>query len=474
MRVISPDVFFSEEQRPNIHVIGSSRQGKSRFIEWLMREDIDRGIGCCLLDPTSGGETAKRMLLYCAEQGRDKVLYIDTEHSYHPYKKTIGLQPFKYDRNGQAAPKLRHLSLDMLMGAIRSLYNVKDPAEQSRIERYLPSVLTALYDAKRPIADAIHLSNRLDADERYDILAETDPITRMALQEPLEGPIPLYLNYQSTIGRVGRFTKGLLGQMFSVTQGVDWMKVVREHWAVIVRLDNLDFFDARVLGTYIIAELESAKARLNNLIDNLQDADNWGKYPPFYLYADEAYMFATHIIKNVLDLKQKMNFKVTLAHHTAAQFKQDPEVYDSIKTNCDMTVEFYIKSRKDRDEIAGEMYGGDIDPKDASYANSNIPKQSAVIKIGKANPVRTRIADVPTPDISRDQLRDYTLEIYRNDWYRNTDELIRTQHVQPTVQPRPAKNPRTPRPDPKVNNPPANKAPRRETAFDRAKREGTK
>src|SRR3712207_3709064 len=73
LRIISHDLFFSEEQRPNIHVIGSSRQGKSRFIEWLMREDIDREIGCCLLDPTAGGETAYRMLAYCAEKKRDKV-----------------------------------------------------------------------------------------------------------------------------------------------------------------------------------------------------------------------------------------------------------------------------------------------------------------------------------------------------------------------------------------------------------------
>ena len=369
LRVVSPDLFFTEEQRPNIHVIGSSRQGKSRFLEWLMREDIDRKIGCCLLDPTAGGETAYRMLAYCAEQKRDKVLFIDTAHAYHPYKKTLGLQPFKYDKAGKPWPKLKHISVDTLMEAIRSLYNVKDPAEQSRIERYLPDVFTALYDSKSPLADAVYLSNRQNKERLDEILMMTDEATRTNLREPLEGPIPLYLNYQSTVNRLGRFFRGRLGPMFSVDRGVNWMKVVREHWAVIVRLDNFDFFDARLLGTYIISELESAKQRLNHAIDDNQDVAKRGQYPPFYLYADEAYMFASQSLKNMLDLKQKMNFKVTLAHHTAAQFKKDPEVYDSIKTNCDMTVEFYVRSSKDRDEIAGEMYGGDINPKDASYAN---------------------------------------------------------------------------------------------------------
>lgn len=450
LRVISPDLFFTEEQRPNIHIIGSSRQGKSRFIEWLMREDIDRKIGCCLLDPTSGGETAYRMLAYCAEKKRDKVLFIDTAHSYHPYKKTIGLQPFKYDKDGKGWPKLKRLSVSTLMETMRSLYNVKDPAEQSRIERYLPDVFSALYDAKSPLTAASHLSNRLDREQQAEILMMTDEATRTNLREALEGPMPLYLNYQSTINRLGRFFRGILGPMFSVDHGVNWMKVVREHWVVIVRLDNLDFFDARLLGTYIITELESAKQRLNELIDNNQDFDRRGKYPPYYLYADEAYMFASQSLKNMLDLKQKMNFKVTLAHHTAAQFRKDPEVYDSIKTNCDMTVEFYVKSRKDRDEIAGEMYGGDIDPKDASYANSNLPKQTAVIKIGKDAPKRDRIPHVPTPKVTRDELRNYTLELYRNDWYYDSDKI-----EQPTYEPpRPPKaDPRPARPRTKTNRP---------------------
>jgi hypothetical protein len=397
-----------------------------------MREDINRGIGCCLLDPTAGGETAYRMLAYCAEKQRDKVLFIDVAHIYPPYKKALGLQPFKYTKDGHGTPKLKHISIDTLMEAIRSLYNVKDPSDQSRVERYLPSVFTALYDARRPLRDAIHLSNRLDREQQDAIFAATDRITEMTLREPLDGPIPLYLNYQSTVSRLGRFTGGTLGLMFSVMRGVNWMKAVREHWAVIVRLDNLDFFDARLLGTYIIAELESAKKRLNEDIDNQQDVDKRGRYPPYYLYADEAYMFASQSLKNMLDLKQKMNFKVTLAHHTAAQFRSNPEVYDSIKTNCDMTVEFYTKSRKDRDEIAGEMYGGDIDPKDASYANSNLPKQTAVIKIGKDAPKRTQIEDVPTPKVTKEALRDYLLEVYRNDWYYDSDTLEQPTDERPT------------------------------------------
>jgi hypothetical protein len=236
----------------------------------------------------------------------------------------------------------------------------------------------------------------------------------------------IYGNFQSTINRLIRFCRGRIGQMFSAPRGINFFKLIREKWVVIVRLDNIDTFDARLLGTYFITELEKAKTRLNQIFDERSDLKDRGKYQPYYVYADEAYMFASQALKDTLDLRQKSNFKVTLAHHTASQFT-DPAVYDSIKTNCDMTVEFYTRSRKDRDEMAGEMYGGDIDPKDASYANSNLPKQTAVIKFGKNAPVRVRIPDVVAPKISAQRLLEYTVDLYHRGselgWYWDTDKL---------------------------------------------------
>jgi len=392
-----------------------------------MREDIKRGLGCCLLDPSAGGSTAKRLVAYCAEQEKQNVLLISPSHTYEPVKKTVGLNPFK---ESSRDPELRQSSIDTLMRAIRALYGVKDPSEQSRIERYLPLVFTALYDAKRPLVDAVYFTHRADRNTQDEILSHTDSYIEQDIREALSTTSLQYNNFQSTITRLLRFTRGPLGKMFSVTQGVDWLEVIRNNWVVVVRLDKLDTFDARLLGTYIISELETAKERMNAIIDSQRNFKDAGNYPPFYLYADEAYLFASQSLKNILDLKQKMNFKVTLAHHTAKQF-DDPAVYASIKTNCDMTVEFYVKSRADRDDIAREMYGGDIDPQDASYAHSNLSKQHAVIKNGKDNPVTVRLPDVPTPDISSQQLTNYILKLYQHHWYHDSDTIYQPTYATP-------------------------------------------
>jgi len=424
LRIIAPDLFFSEEQRPHTHVIGATRQGKSFFLEWLMREDINRNLGCCLLDPSSGGSTAQRLLSYCAEKGKQNVLYIDIDDSFPPHKKTISLNPFRYDKDGKPSPKRRYNSVDVLMRAIRDLYGVKDPGQQSVIERYLPAVFYALYDSQSPLADARYFANRLYKPQQEEILSLTDSDIRLELKEAL-GSFTAYKEFQSTVRRLMRFTRGPIGKMFSADKGVDWVKVVRDKWVVIVRLDNLDTFDARLLGTYVVAQIEYAKQYLNSAIDSNRELKERGKYPPFYLYADEAQLFASESLKNLLNLKQKLNLKLILAHHYTKQF--DPEMYEAVKVNCGITVQFYIRGKDTRDDIAAEMYGGDIDPKDASYANSNLAQRQAVVKIGKGSPARTMLPIVPDPDISNEELKNYKVDLYHRltemGWYHDSDKI---------------------------------------------------
>ena len=47
-------------------------------------------------------------------------------------------------------------------------------------------------------------------------------------------------------------------------------------------------------------------------------------------------------------------------------------------------------------------YGNNIPPMMASYANQNLPKQYAIIKKGKEEPVRVRIPDVPDITIRKE------------------------------------------------------------------------
>jgi hypothetical protein len=454
LRVISPEVIFTEEQRSNIHLIASSRQGKSRFLEWLMLGDLHpkNRIGFCLIDPTAGGETAVRMLAHCAERNIQNVLYMYPAANFKA-KKFVSFQPFKYDKDGRTYPHLKEVSINILMNAVRALYSVKDPSENSRIERYLPTVFGALYDAKRPLNDSRYLSNKLYEEQRENILLQTDDEGATELREVLTGPISLYNNYQSTVNRLVRFRQGVVRPMFSQMQGVNWLEVIRRKWVVIVNLNGLDFFARRLIGTYITSELESAKQRLNDAIDERREPQKRATYPPYYLYLDEAFIFASQSLQTWLDLNQKMNLKLTLAHHYAKQF-EDQSVYNSILQNCDITAMFYTRSHQDRKIIAEQFYGGDIGFEEAAFATKKLSKQNAVIKVGKEDPAFTRIPDVENPKVSSAQLAEYVLELYKHPWYHDIPE--ETKHHEPRREERPHQ--RTAQPRAKTNRPTNSKA----------------
>src|ERR1700704_6255159 len=62
------EVDFTEEDRESpIHILGFPGEGKSKFLEHLISQDIQRGYGACLLDPSDNGDTAYKILRYCAK-----------------------------------------------------------------------------------------------------------------------------------------------------------------------------------------------------------------------------------------------------------------------------------------------------------------------------------------------------------------------------------------------------------------------
>ena len=81
---------------------------------------------------------------------------------------------------------------------------------------------------------------------------------------------------------------------------------------------------------------------------------------------------------------------------------------------------FNLPGREDRDKIIKMFYGGDISDRDASYANADLPKQTAVIKVGKGKPQRVRIPNVPDINIKLD---DFISKIYQQDWIYPTRYL---------------------------------------------------
>jgi hypothetical protein len=414
-------VFITEEQRPHIHVIGSTQEGKSKFVERLIRGDIKRGIGLCLIDPTAGGRTAYDILKYCCYKNIRKVCLIDPSHAYEKYYKVPGLQPFLYTADGRKSDKLRSLSVQDLTDTMRVLFNIKDPGDTARLERFMPPIFNILYDAESTLRQAEYFTNKEFEEQRSEIMIHGDHSSRKVIEEAFKHQFIYAGAYQSTVNRLVRLYQDTLGLMFSVHKGINFTKLVAEDWIILVNLDTgagLDILSARLLGVYVLNAIQTAKERLNKKVDN-----DPKKIRPFYIYVDEAGEFANRKVARTLSLKQKTGIRMTLAHQYKSQF-EDEYVWDAVLQNCKLTAMFYTRSKEDRDLISKQFYHGEIDPFSASDANADLPKQYAVIKPMKGNAARVRIPDVEPAPVTKEQLHQYICSLYEEqDWYYDVKEL---------------------------------------------------
>lgn len=400
-----PNVYVTEEERSvNFHILGAPGEGKSRFIEYNIQKDIELENGLCLLDPSEGGDTVQHVLAYCEKIGFEKVILID------PLTTKMDKVPLLNPLN----PKNRKGSVEGVMEALSILFSAKT-TDTPRIRRNLQALLRVLTTAHLSLAETIYFADYWESKGyREDIFNRIKGNQRDV--DTLRNVFRTEFNWQtyfsSTINRLDTFWEEPLSLMFGSQEGIDFQKAVSEGWVILVNLSpyRLNAEEARLLGIIVISQIVQA---VNSLIH-----EGWkGVY---YLYMDEAGRFATPQIEEVLTYKRKSGIRLILAHHGFEQF-EDRKVMDSILNGARIKLMFDTPSHNDRLRMMKEMsYGGEIPPSLAAYANKNIPKQYAVIRKHKEDPLRIRTPDVPDlPKVSEAYLQ----KILSQPFYKSVQDI---------------------------------------------------
>ena len=398
------EIWISEEERSaNFHILGEPEQGKSKFLEYHIRKDIDMGNGLCLLDPSDGGDTCKKILAYCAQNSIEKVVYISPD-TLTKYGKIACLKPL----NSKAVKQ----SVDGVMEAINILFNSKS-TDTPRIRKNLSALLRLLAKNDLTIKESEIFADYQDIRNLSFIKDDRDSRT---LKNIFRTQYNWENYFSSTINRLDAFWQEPLSLMFGADSGIDFIKMISEGWIVLVNLyptQNFTIENTQLLGVLIISQIIQA-------IDNL---NSWGWKGVHYLYIDEAGRFATPQVDTVLSYKRKSGLRLMLAHHYFDQF-EDKKVMHSIKQGARIKVMFNTSSYEDRLEMVKDLgYGGDIPHVLAVYANQNIPKQYAVIKKNKETPVRVRIPDASDIKISKKKFDSYIEKLLERDFYLSKDQI---------------------------------------------------
>jgi hypothetical protein len=432
---------LSEEERHNhIHVLGTTREGKSKLLEQLLRQDIDRGFGATLLDPSDNGQTCYDVLKYCMKIGYDKVCFIDPHDSNHCIPT---INPLRW--KSKAAT---NWVVENVMDSMRLLWGQTDFANTPRIEDYLSAVLTCLYNTGNPdlgkdrlactIPDSIYFSvkeNRLLQYARMKILDCSHPSdeARLTLEEIFNtsSKQQYVTEFKSTIRRLKPFFKYLPRLIYGSNEThIDFNTLVAKGWVILVNLDRTRLWgqsQQRLLGTLIVNEI------VNAVFDLKAQEKPWkGTH---YLYIDEAGDFTTRALSDVMAKHGKSGLWATLAHQFYGQF-EDKYVLDGVENNCKIKVMFNVPKSADRSRMIKDLYFGALED-EAADAHMSIASQNCVIKVNKNLPVKTRIADVETPEYTGEEIGQFKESvIYTNSWYRTTasvqaEVLQRFAHSRP-------------------------------------------
>ncbi len=400
------DVYITEEEREvNFHIIGGSRQGKSKYLEYHIRKDIDTGLGLCLIDPSDFGATFKAVLNYCASINHQKVLIIDPNTLYD-YGKVACIQPL----NAKFATRSAHSVKD----AINTLLGSSE-ANTQRIQENLDALLRLLATQNLTLYESSYFTN-YQREQWRPILDNATGADAQTIGEKFSSYGSWKDGFTTTITRLNVFNQEPLSLMVGA-EGIDFGKMVDEGWVILCNLFPEPYLEPKTstfLGILIISQIIRAVDMLNNRKE--------GFNKKFYLYIDEAGSFATPQIKLLLNNKSKSGLHLIFAHHHFSQFANQSDVLDAINHNTGVKIMFALRDDVDRLKMMREL--GFPNPAEASHTYSNLPKRHFLVKNNKEYAVEVIAPYIENAFVSHETLETYIRERLKDPWYLTKGDIM--------------------------------------------------
>ncbi|CAN5361117.1 hypothetical protein BH10ACI1_BH10ACI1_02720 [soil metagenome] len=386
----SKELHMTEEEREvNFHVIGGSRQGKSKFLEYNIRKDIDMGFGLCLIDPSDFGATFNAVLDYCVSINHQKVCIIDPNTLYD-YGSVACIQPLNAQYPTKSAQSVKD-AINLLLGSSE----VATP----RIQENLDALLRMLAQENMTLHETSYFVD-YERREWAGILEQAKSRDAQIVKEKFKSYGFWKQEFTTTVTRLSAFRNEPVSLMVGGNPGIDFKKMVDEGWVILCNLfpePYLDLKTSTFLGILVISQIINA-------VDTLNKGGNWGK--KFYLYIDEAGSFATPQIKLLLNNKSKSGLHLIFAHHHFSQFANQTDVLDAINHNTGIKVMFALRDETDRIKMMKQL-GFGSNSQEASERYAHLPVQHAVIMKNKENAM-----EVVTPRVDKIQVTDSQRKSY--------------------------------------------------------------
>ena len=327
------------QREAHFYVVGATRTGKTKFLETLIRQDIENGAGFCVIDPHGDFTEDIKGYLYAlkkhaADLLQEYVVLIDPTDkvntvTFNPLERTAG------ESSARVASELTE--------AFKKIWH---DAWGARMEHLLKNTLIALVENNLTLAE-LHLF-LTDPQVRRKVL---ERVNHDVCREYFERFNSLRRNTQdewmeSTLNKVDAFLfdPDIKQMLSSPKSSFNLREIMDEGKILLVKLDKGRLKgNADLLGSLLLAKIQAAAFSRTDLLKSERRM--------FYLYIDEFQNFATESFITMLSEARKYHLALTLAHQQLAQLSAPLRA--AILSNCRLQAYFQI-SRDDSNILAKE------------------------------------------------------------------------------------------------------------------------
>ena len=330
-----------KDRAGHFYVIGATGTGKTKFLEFLIQQDIEKQNGFGVIDPHGDLIEDIKGFLACYYYYQDpeifdRVVLIDpTDPEF-----TVVFNPLEELPNVSVAEQVSEL--------IEAFRKIWKGSWGVRMEDLMRNSLIALGEAGLTLVDLPHfLTDRdfrktvlervshtiaLDYFRRFDALSER---SQLAWIEPVMNKINAFLSDQR------------IRQIFAAPKSTFNLREIMDQGKILlVKLDKGRLKgSADLLGSLLLAKIQLAAF---SRTDTPQT-----RRRPFYLYIDEFQNFATESFAVLLSEARKYGLYLILAHQTLAQIPT--ELRYLILGNTGIQVYFRL-NRHDSQVLAKEAF----------------------------------------------------------------------------------------------------------------------
>lgn len=343
----------------HMHILGISGQGKSYFIEQLVREDILNGHGVCVIDPH--GELYENLSNWIIAKNIDTTRKVHLLDPSNP-EWSFAWNPLCVDDGRPLSAKV-----ETLVDAFEKVWGGGSFAQTPRLRKCLSAVLYALGHNMLSLTEARFLTRLQFKDVAKRLTATIENVEYRALWKEFlyDMPDKMFLEYfESTVSRLMVFLadetiRTIVGQ---TSQVLNFKDVMDRQEIVLINLQKgsaLTDESARLLGALIASDLYNAA-----FARDVKTA----KTKPFHLTIDECADFLTGSIVNSLDQTRKFGLHMCLSHQRLAQLqKYGDDFFNAVMANAQLKVMF-----KAGDDTTAEVMAKHLFRKEF---NLEIPKE---------------------------------------------------------------------------------------------------